>query len=153
MSSYQTHLIAGILISFLFYYLIQDLISLSLEVVFISVVLIFLGSVFPDIDHKNSKIHKMSKHFIVLILMLLFGFLALPNFSASILSSSLVGIGSYTLISSLKMTHRGRVHSFKFCVLTSIFVGLCIFYLFQSFIPGLFFFISYLSHLVLDYFS
>lgn len=150
MSSYQTHLIAGISLSFLFYYFIADFLTPTTDVIFISIFFIFLGSVFPDIDHKNSKIHKMVKSFVVLFLMIIFALLSYPNTTAIVLSSSLVGLGTYSFISALKPKHRGVVHSFKFCLASSFLVGIFVYFAFQSIVPGLFFFVSYFSHLILD---
>ena len=159
MSSYKTHVLFGVLSCFLLFYFLKELTEIRFEIILFSLFFIYLGSVFPDLDHSGSKIYRDMSSFFVLVVMGSVAYLLLPErfelfslsyFAVSVLSAGLV---VYLLISSLKPKHRGKIHSLKFGFFSSIVVSLISFFVLRSFIPGLFFFISFLSHLLIDKFS
>lgn len=156
MALYKTHVLVGIASSFLLYYFLKELTEVSFGVMLLSLFFIYLGSVFPDLDHSGSKIHRDLTSFIILVVMGAVAYLFLPDeinlfsltyFAVSVLFS---GLAVYLLISSIKPKHRGKVHSFEFGLLSAFIVGMISLFVLRSIIPGVFFFVSFLSHLLID---
>jgi len=131
-------------------YLIKGTISLTLSETVISASLLFIGSILPDIDHKNSYIHRAVKSGLSIST----GILTIVFLPTDIQTKILSGIAGFSIvyltISKIKMKHRGFTHSFSFAaILSSTAFTLGILFT-SSFAPGIALAVGILSHLVLD---
>ncbi len=150
MSTYQDHLLFGSVLVLIFSYFMGPFLAYSLEAVLVSAAFILLASIFPDIDHKGSVVHKRMKSLVVLLLAAVPITIGYPNVAVMIAGGSLTAVGAYYTFGLIKPKHRKVTHTFRFAVLFSTIVGVFSLVVFGSFLPAIFTFIAYLSHLVLD---
>ena len=118
-----------------------------------------VGGLLPDIDHDKSKPLQIVKLFLFLFISLLLTikfYKTLP-----ILNLALIWLVVYIAISILfyffkKLTkHRGIIHSIPMGIFFSFLLFFISYYLFgfdetKSYLMGLFLFLGYISHLILD---
>ncbi|MFB6182613.1 MAG: metal-dependent hydrolase [Candidatus Nanohaloarchaea archaeon] len=150
MGDFYEHVLFGFSFALLLAYFVGDLVSFSFIEAFMFFSLVFIGSILPDVDHKNSYVHRASKSFLsIFSAVLVFVFLPLAVDMAFVVSS-LVLVFVYLGFSTLDFSHRGFTHSIVFglivCSLTVIFSSLYL----QSFLAGIGSFLGVLSHLILD---
>lgn len=150
MPNYQDHLLFGAVLVLVFSFLVGSYLSYSVEAVIVSAAFILLASVFPDIDHKGSVVHKKLKALIVLLVAAIPVTAAYPNVPGMITGAVLAALGTAYTFEAIKPHHRGMTHTFRFCALFSALVGVVSLIAFHSFLPAVFTFVAYLSHLVLD---
>ncbi|MCF7872031.1 metal-dependent hydrolase [Candidatus Woesearchaeota archaeon] len=109
---------------------------------------VVLGALIPDIDSKSSMISRLLLPFAgVFIILVFIGIISF--FQGFILCSFLLILKIYSVLFSRQgKFHRRSPHS----VIFGFFVGLGIFFLFESWILFASFFISFLAHIILDRF-
>jgi len=135
-SGYKIHIIFGVIITALFFYLVrnQDFFKMSdLELV-LSLPVVLLYSVLPDVDLANSKVRG--------ILIVTGLFVALISILAEFNMLAIALLVVMILMQFLE--HRKFIHSMVAGVIFSLP------FIFYSFPLTIFAFISYLSHLLLD---
>ncbi len=149
MGDFHEHVLFGFLLAAVTVYVLGEVDITSSEAV-ISVILVFIGSVLPDIDNKNAYVHRSVKA-MTSISAGLFLLLFIPadivyRFAASILA--LVAV--YLLLDAVKIKHRGITHTLSFCVTLSSLVVVIGVYLLGSAVPGTALGLGLISHLLLD---
>ncbi|MDY6778552.1 MAG: metal-dependent hydrolase [Candidatus Nanohaloarchaea archaeon] len=150
MPTYRDHLLTGSMLSAVFLYLFSPFLRYTPEMVVSTTAFILLASIFPDIDHANSVVHRSLKAFLVLILGGTTALLAFPDLLTMLSAGIQTGTGIYVLFEHLKPHHRTITHTYRFAVIYSLGVGLfCLLFL-QTFAPAIFSLIAYLSHLLID---
>ena len=135
-SGYKMHIAFGIIIALLFFYLVrnQDLFQMSNLELALSLPVVFLYSILPDVDLTNSKIRG--------ILMVTGLFITLI---AILMQFSMLAIGLLVVMILMQfLEHRKFIHSVVAGVVFSIP------FVFYSLPLTIFAFISYVSHLLLD---
>lgn len=150
MSSWQSHLIFASVLSLLVFQFAWDLLQFNLGLALVALIFIFLSALMPDLDHRGSKIYQMIRSGTTLLVSAFVAYQALPKLWLALISFSATAIGSWLLIGSIKFNHRGRMHQFKTAVIYSLLVGLASLFFFNSFLPAIFAFVAYTSHLILD---
>lgn len=150
MGDFSEHILFGFLTVAVIGYLSKDLISLNLVESLASMILVFTGSVLPDIDHENSYVHRSVRAFIsISAAATAFYFMPLAihyRFAAG----SAAFLIAFQVFSALRPRHRGFIHSRRFAFYTSATalslsaLGL------GTLVPGLAFAAGILSHLLLD---
>ncbi|MFB6193158.1 MAG: metal-dependent hydrolase [Candidatus Nanohaloarchaea archaeon] len=150
MGDFKEHILFGFLAAALVSYFLKDKMLLTPVETFVSSIAIVVGSVLPDIDHKNAYVHRAAKAFFSIGLAILgIVFLPLPLHLRFAAASALF-LMAYIGFSSIKMQHRGFTHSISFTALVSSAVVLGSFYSFSSTTPGIAMALGILSHLALD---
>lgn len=150
MSSWQSHLIFASVFSLLVFRFTRDLLRFNLGLALVTLVFVFLSALMPDLDHKGSKIYQMIRSGTTLLTASVVAYQALPSLKLSIISFSATALGVWLLISSVKLKHRGRLHQWQAGVAYSFLVGMFSLLFFRSFLPAIFAFVAYTSHLILD---
>ncbi|NOZ82153.1 MAG: hypothetical protein GXO63_03335 [Candidatus Micrarchaeota archaeon] len=139
--NYRAHLAAGTVSFFVVLFLAVRYgdIGFFLAVLSYSVCMFF--SLFPDVDTRRSKIHRLLLHVSIVLtgISLLLGFGAVPSVFMIL-----------WLVAITKLKHRGFLHSFTAAVSLPSVVGLISYYTFGTFLPAVFGFAGYFSHLLLD---
>lgn len=150
MSNYQDHLLFGSVLVLIFSYFMGPYLAYSLEAVVVSAALILLATIFPDIDHHNSIVHRKMKALVILLVAAVPAVVGYPNPVAMLVGGGIAAVGAHYTFGMVKPKHRTVTHTFRFCVLFSAITGAVSLYAFNTFLPAVFTFIAYLSHLVLD---
>jgi membrane-bound metal-dependent hydrolase YbcI (DUF457 family) len=150
MSNYQDHLLFGSVLVLIFAYIVGPYMAYSGTAVLASAAFILLAAVFPDIDHKGSVVHRKLKGLVIILVAGIPVVIAYPRIPLMLVSGGLAALGTAYTFEAVKPHHRGSTHTFRFAVLFAAFVGGFTLYLFGSFMPAVFTFVAYLSHLVLD---
>lgn len=135
-SGYKMHIVFGIIIASIFFYLVrnQDLFQMSNLELALSLPVVFLYSILPDVDLTNSKIRG--------ILMVTGLFIAVI---AILMEFKMLAFGLIAVMILMQfLEHRKFVHSVIAGALFSIPFA------FYSWPLTIFAFVSYLSHLLLD---
>jgi membrane-bound metal-dependent hydrolase YbcI (DUF457 family) len=147
MPNYKTHLVAGIISFFSFLVLLKLLnFHISLEVLYFSLFVTLFASIFPDIDTKKSKIHRITFS-ILFILLYAFIIAYIENvFVMIFFLACLLFLHS----SRFPFRHRKITHTLKFAFLFSLFIGIVSLFVVKNFLPAFFSFLGFFSHLVLD---
>lgn len=150
MPNWHIHLIAGICAFFilLFAFSVSGIIIKPLLLIF-SFFICSFSCLFPDLDSKKSKIHRVITGLIFLIIT---AFIIVYAANKILLMAGLILIWfvSLKLILKIRIRHRGFLHSIFAGFLIGLLAGLIAQLLLGSFIPGFFAFIGFFSHLVLD---
>lgn len=146
--NYKAHIFFGVLFSAIFGYVLTSVFKLSISLTLWGYILFFgfVGSIFPDVDMKNSTIVwiLLSTSVISLITsLILIKFNLLSSYSYGTLYCSLVLL-FVSVFFPIIFKHRGFTHSILFNVLVS--VPIC----FINYMFAISFFIGALSHLILD---
>ena len=135
-SGYKLHIIFGMIIAFIFFYLIrnQEFFKLSDLELALSLPVVLFYSILPDIDLPNSKIRCILMPTILFIVLI-----------SIVMKFKALAIGLLVVMILMQfLKHRKFIHSVTAGI---IFTLPLIFY---SFPLTIFAFISYLSHLLLD---
>ncbi|MFB6207816.1 MAG: metal-dependent hydrolase [Candidatus Nanohaloarchaea archaeon] len=111
---------------------------------------LIIGSILPDIDHKNSYVHRAAKAFLSLGLAL--GVMLLVPLPVHLRFSlaAAVFLLVYVTVSHMKMRHRGFAHSVTFCLMVTAITVVGSAYAMYSPLPGIAAGIGMGSHLLLD---
>lgn len=149
MGDFSEHILFGLLTATLVGYLTKDLFSLTVSESIVSVLAIFVGSLTPDIDHKNSYIHRAAKALVALALAGVAFYLP-ANLGVKYLLAVSVFLLTHLLISNAKIRHRGFTHSISFCLIVGSIFTVVVVMSMGSAIPGLAFGLGLMSHLLLD---
>lgn len=150
MGDFSEHILFGFLTAFIVFHFSSGFLNLTYPQVVASSVGLLAGSILPDIDHKNSRIHRSVRAAVSLGAGLLTGFTlssALAERSVIFLFSSAVVYLSFSLV---KIRHRGFTHSISFAVILMSLGVITSFYTVSSAVPGLALGTGLVSHLLLD---
>ncbi|MBW6451584.1 MAG: metal-dependent hydrolase [DPANN group archaeon] len=147
MPNYKTHLLFG----FLFFIALYAIFPIANKgILFLSALCLFIGSLFPDIDHKNSKAFKTLRDLII-ILFSIYIIVSLVNDVPLMLFMLFVWfLSADKIILFLKPKHRGITHTFTSSIIFLIVLSAIAFILNRNISPGLFGFVGYLSHIIID---
>lgn len=149
MGDFSEHVLFGFLTAVIIAFLLNEPIGYSPFESIASVTAVFVGSVLPDIDHKNSYVHRAVKSLISLVSGSVAFFLPLQIAEKYFLYVCIL-VAVYWGIGRMKIRHRGFTHSLSFgAIITSLAVIGSVMSL-GSAIPGFAMGIGILSHLVLD---
>jgi inner membrane protein len=151
MGDFTEHVLFGFLTGALVSYFLKQNIALGAPEMAASTLAIVIGSVLPDIDHKNAYVHRAVKAFSS-IGAGVFAVVFLPfqihyNFVVAAAAFLAVYIG----FSRIKMEHRGFTHSLSFTAIVSSLAVISSVSLFGSPAPGVATGLGVLSHLALDW--
>lgn len=150
MGDFTEHVLFGFLAAAVVSYFAKDFLALQPAETLAASIAIVIGSVLPDIDHKNSYIHRATKAFLSIGTAVV-GIVFLP-FRLDIRFSISAGLFLlvYVAISHMKMQHRGFTHSISFCSGVSAIATMLSLQMFYSPVPGLAAAVGLFSHLLLD---
>jgi len=150
MGDFTEHIFFGLFAGALILLFAEDFLTLAPDIATTSVMAVVIGSVLPDIDHKNSYVHRAVRAFLSLSAGALTAFL-LPLQLHQRLG---LGVIAFVLVFSIfyfkKIRHRGFTHSISFAVMLSSVTVISTVILLASAVPGIALGIGLLSHLVLD---
>ena len=150
MGDFSEHILFGFLSASVISYFLKGVLVLQATEAFAASLAIVVGSILPDIDHKNSYVHRAVKAFTSIAAgVLAIVFLPLPIHQKFVIAAMLF-LGVYTTFSLVKIRHRGFTHSFSFLAIVTSLGVIASIYLSYSYIPGLALGVGLLSHLVLD---
>ncbi len=150
MGDFHEHVLFGFFTASAVSFLTQGYLSLTTEELLLSVFMLVIGSVLPDIDHKKSYVHRAAKAFASVGLAAL-TLVSLPfPVHVNFVFASAVFLLVYTSVSSMRIAHRGFTHSISFMTICGSLSALATTYLYASPVPGLAVGLGILSHLVLD---
>lgn len=150
MGNFKEHLLFGAIIYLLVLYLTPiDRILNNLELLS-ALIVTLIGSVMPDIDHKNSYVYRATRATLStgtgIIVFTLSPFEIYESFGLSIVVFTLI----YSLVTIPKIKHRGFTHTITFMlIVTAISTSLTNLTI-QSPLVGLSLGIGVFSHLLLD---
>lgn len=146
---YKSHIyffvgLFALLVFVLFYYGYP----LTLTEIFLSLCLGVVMSIFPDIDHRSSKIRdivmKLSLGLAIFLLLLVIA-------GKGIMYLVVVVVILIFLLSLRFVKHRGIYHSFGVAVFVSVLFGMYLYYVFGvSWLMLVSFFLGWVSHIFLD---
>lgn len=150
MGDFTEHVLFGFLSAAVVSYFAKDFLALQPVETLAASIAIVIGSVLPDIDHKNSYIHRATKAFLSIGLAI--GAIVFLPFSIDVRFSISAGVFLlvYVSISHMRMRHRGFTHSISFCSAASAVATIVSLQLFYSPVPGLAAAVGLFSHLLLD---
>ena len=150
MGDFSEHVLFGFLAAAVAGYVFKGWISIGFFESLAALILLFAGSVLPDVDHENSYIHRAVKSFLSI-----FSAAAVLYFSPlkvhySFVLAIFALLGVYAVVSKLRPRHRGFVHSRRFAFYVSSAVVSVTVLFFGSLVPGAAFTLGVFSHLLLD---
>ena len=145
MPGYKGHLMGGIAVYGILFFIISTLVRPSTIVAFEWCIFTLAGALFPDIDVKS----KGQKYFYFVVLLFFVVLLMHQRFE-------MLSCCSCIVISPMLVRHRGIFHSPRFIVITPLIGWILMSMVFpdlsqQLFFDTLFFIIGALSHLWLDF--
>ncbi|MFB6204554.1 MAG: metal-dependent hydrolase [Candidatus Nanohaloarchaea archaeon] len=150
MGDFTEHVLFGFLAAAIVSYFSRGLLDFRVYEMVASSIALVVGSVLPDIDHKNSYVHRAAKAFLSLgtaLSVILFAPLPIHlRFSAAAAVFLLV----YVTFSHLRLRHRGFAHSITFGLMVTAVLVLGSAYTLFTPVPGLAAGIGLASHLLLD---
>lgn len=150
MGDFHEHVVFGFLVAAVVSYALQDLVDLTAMEVTASAVMVVVGAILPDIDHKHAYVHRAAQSFASIgagILVIIYA--PLPIY-VGCAAAALVFLLVYTGFSRITLTHRGFTHSLSFLVLLSVTAMVSSSHLMASLVPGIALGIGISSHLLLD---
>ena len=150
MGDFTEHILFGFLAAAVISYFAKDLLVLGALETFAASLAIVVGAVLPDIDHKNSYVHRSVKAFTSIAVAAGFIFLVPLPVHQSYVFTVLALVLVYAVFSAVEIRHRGFTHSISFATIVASIGTLASIYLLSSVIPGLALGIGLLSHLLLD---
>ena len=151
MPNWYAHLIATLILSLIFFQVLNQFYFISFEKFLLALIIILIMSLLPDLDSNKSKMRNifslLSAAGISLVISLLFPELWFY--------SIIYFFVFYFVFRHFPTKHRGFMHTFKFSFIFSLLVALSIFYVFSISRPEVLFwfsiiFFSYSFHIVLD---
>lgn len=150
MGDFTEHILFGLLSAALISYFSKGIIVLEPLNTFAASIAVVVGSVLPDIDHKNSYVHRAVKAFTsIAAAVSAVIFLPLPIHQRYVVAA-MAFLSIYTSFSLAKIRHRGFTHSISFAVIVTSLSVIASIFLLYSMLPGLAIGVGLMSHLVLD---
>lgn len=150
MGDFTEHVMFGLLSASIVAFLFQENLNLTNLEIMASSIAVVVGSVLPDIDHKNAYVHRAAKAFssigAAILSVTLLPFPIYINF----VIAAMAFIGVYIGFSMIKMKHRGFTHSLIFTVTICSLSIIAAVLLLSSIVPGVAVGLGILSHLILD---
>ncbi|MFB6144203.1 MAG: metal-dependent hydrolase [Candidatus Nanohaloarchaea archaeon] len=150
MGDFSEHVLFGLLAAAVSGYLLKGLVSPGFFEALSGLLLLFAGSVLPDIDHENSYVHRSIKAFLSIS-----GAAAVMTFTPLMIHrrfavAVIVMAATYAAVSVLRPRHRGFTHSWRFAFYSSSLVVSATVLVSGSLVPGAGFTLGVFSHLLLD---
>ncbi len=150
MGDFSEHVLFGMLSASVAFYLVSDFVNLTGAETVMAGTMLFIGSVLPDIDHKNSYVHRAAKATLSISTGIFLALLA----PFGIKDRFLLGIAGFTAVyigfSLLKMKHRGFTHSVLFAFTVTMLVAAFGLYSASTLAPAVAVLLGISSHLILD---
>lgn len=150
MGDFSEHVLFGFLSVTVLGYVFSDVISIGFLESLSVMMMVFAGSVFPDIDHENSYVHRSVRAFLSIASGAAVLVVNPLKPSYSFVLALAVFLTVFKLFSYLRPRHRGFLHSGRFVLYSTACVLSVSVLLFSTVLPGLAFAIGILSHLALD---
>lgn len=150
MPGYQDHLLVGSLLSAILISLLSSLLTYTPELIIVTTAVVLLGSVMPDVDHREAKIHRFLRAFLVVIAGSVAALLAFPAVLWMMFAGLCTGCGTWLFFEAIKPHHRDITHTFRAALVFGGFIGITSHLAFGSIMPGVVGFFAYTSHLLLD---
>lgn len=150
MGGFKEHIIFGFLAAATVAYFLKGSVELNYLEAAASAIAIAVGSVLPDIDHKNAYVHRAVKAFTSIGAAVITIIYAPFPIHFSFATASMTFLGVYTGFSAIKLKHRGFTHSISFAVMLSGMAAVTSIYTLASVVPGLALGLGIISHLALD---
>ncbi len=150
MGEFSEHVLFGFLLAATVMYLSDGFISLGYTELLLSMFAVFIGSVLPDIDHKNSYVHRAVKSLVCIVAGLAVSVIAPLQLPERFAAAAASFIGVYVLLSLWKIRHRGFTHSISFGVTATSLAVIGGIYTVSSVAPGLAMGVGLSSHLMMD---
>lgn len=150
MGDFSEHILFGFLSAAVISYFLKDFMMLQPLEAFAASLGVVVGAVLPDIDHKNSYVHRAVKAFtsiaagIATVIVL-----PLPIHQRYVVAA-MAFLAVYTSFSLANIRHRGFTHSISFATIVTSIAVVASVYLLYSLVPGVALGIGLLSHLLLD---
>lgn len=150
MGDFSEHILFGFLSASVISYFVKGLLVLQPTEAFAASLAVVVGAVLPDVDHKNSYVHRAVKAFTSIAAgVAAVIFLPLPIHQRYVIAA-MAFLGVYTSFSLVKIRHRGFTHSISFATIVTSVAVIASTYLLYSFIPGIALGLGLASHLLLD---
>ncbi len=149
MPHYRWHILCAVFAFFLFFLIFMSIgIRLNPELWIFSFLACVFSSLIPDIDSKKSKIYRLTMDAIVVLGAILIVFYMFESLQAMLW----VLLFWFLLSGVLHMPfrHRGLIHSMWAASIYSFVIGMLAAFATGSFMPGIFAFLGFFSHLALD---
>lgn len=150
MPGYQDHLLVGSLLSAILITVLSSFLTFTPEFIVLTTFVILIGSVMPDVDHREAKIHRLLRAFLVVLFGGTAALLAYPALSWMVVAGIMTGGGVWLLFESIKPQHRDITHTMRAALVFGVFISTVGWLAFESVMPGVLGFSAYLSHLLLD---
>lgn len=150
MGDFTEHVLFGFLSAAITAYFLKEMLTMTVLQTFAASLGLIIGSVLPDIDHKNSYVHRAVKSFISIGIGLTVALIAPVEMSMKYVLGTVSFLATYSSFSLVKIRHRGFTHSFSFLAIaasTGVIVGV---YTGLSVFLGLALGLGVFSHLLLD---
>lgn len=148
MPKYYWHLVVALFSFFALFILLNGMeLELPLTTWIFSLLACLFGGLFPDIDSKNSKIHRIFVDFLVVAIAVII-IMYVKEWT-----TMLWLLLFWFLLSGfvfLPLKHRGFIHSVWTAAMFGFILGLISQIAIESFVPGFFAFLGYFSHLAID---
>ncbi|PSG99114.1 MAG: hypothetical protein BRC29_03230 [Nanohaloarchaea archaeon SW_7_43_1] len=149
MGDFSEHVLFGFLTAVLIAFLTKNMFSFNPFESVASVIAVFMGSVLPDVDHKNSYVHRAAKAVVSLVSASVVFFLPV-SVQYQYLLYVVILLSVYWSIGMMEIRHRGFTHSISFCAMTACTGATVSVLTLGSALPGVALGIGLLSHLILD---
>lgn len=150
MGDFSEHILFGFLSASVISYIVKGLLVLQPAEALAASLAVVVGAILPDVDHKNSYVHRAVKAFTSIATgVAAVMFLPLPIHQRYVIAA-MAFLGVYTSFSLVKIKHRGFTHSISFVAIVTSVAVIASTYLLYSFVPGVALGVGLLSHLVLD---
>ena len=150
MGNFKEHILFGIITSLITIHLLPYELQLTKIEQLTTIIAILIGSVMPDIDHKNSYVYRATRATLstgsALTVFIIIPFEIVQNFAISIITF----IGVFAIITKPKIKHRGITHTLTFLLVLTALSTLTARITNQNPLIGLGLGLGILSHLLLD---
>lgn len=150
MGDFSEHILFGFLSASVISYFVKGLLVLQPMEALAASIAVVVGAILPDIDHKNSYVHRAVKA----LTSIAAGvgaviFLPFPIHHRYVIAA-MAFLGVYTSFSLVKIRHRGFTHSISFATIVTSAAIIASTYTLYSLVPGIALGVGILSHLLLD---
>lgn len=150
MGNFKEHILFGIITSLILLQLYEQKIPLNTIEKISTGITILIGSVLPDIDHKNSYVYRATRATLsitmAILTIILAPFQIYENFAIGLIIFATI----YTAITSVKIKHRGLTHTITFLLMITALTTVLARATGQNPLIALGLSLGMLSHLILD---
>lgn len=150
MGNFAEHVLFGGCLATLFFIITSNWLEFSYFEIVTGFLIVFLASVFPDIDNKNSYVFRSVKSFISLLISILVFIAVQEPVEIRFFYSAVSFLSILALFKLVPIKHRGITHSSALNIIISGIIMVAGYVLIESIVPGLAAFIGLFSHLLLD---